>query len=136
MAVWRSSNGIGLISKVTLSTYQAQLVLRWVIIHGYIASVCNQPLRPTQLPTLCRTRMSERGSGSDSCKGNPRSGVSLAIRHKLSLTVEALQGKMCQNSLPSGGGTSLIAKISGGSGPPVNILIRLERQLTALQLCC
>jgi len=31
----------------------------------------------------------------------------------LSLTVEALQGKMCQNSLPSGGGRSLAAKISG-----------------------
>jgi len=31
----------------------------------------------------------------------------------LSLTVEALQGKMCQNSLPSGGGRSLGAKISG-----------------------
>ena len=34
----------------------------------------------------------------------------------LSLTVEALQGKMCQNSLPSGGGRSLGAKISGGRG--------------------
>jgi len=31
----------------------------------------------------------------------------------LFLTVEALQGKMCQNSLPSGGGRSLGAKISG-----------------------
>jgi len=31
----------------------------------------------------------------------------------LSLTVEALQGKMCQNSLPSGGGGSIWAKISG-----------------------
>ena len=31
----------------------------------------------------------------------------------LSLTVEALQGKMCQNSLPSGVGRSLVAKISG-----------------------
>ena len=31
----------------------------------------------------------------------------------LSLTVEALQGKMCQNSLPSGGGRSLGAKILG-----------------------
>jgi len=36
----------------------------------------------------------------------------------LSLTVEALQGKMCQNSLPSGGGRSLAAKISGGMGRP------------------
>jgi len=31
----------------------------------------------------------------------------------LSLTVEALQGKTCQNSLPSGVGRSLWAKISG-----------------------
>ena len=42
--------------------------------------------------------------------------------------VDALQGKMCQNSLPSGGGRSLGAKISGGRGrPPPNILIPLER---------
>ena len=32
----------------------------------------------------------------------------------LSLAVEALRGKSCQNSLPSGGGRSLKAKISGG----------------------
>jgi len=31
----------------------------------------------------------------------------------LSLTVEALQGNMCQNALPSWGGRSLEAKISG-----------------------
>jgi len=36
----------------------------------------------------------------------------------LSLTVEALQGKTCQNSLPSGLGRSLGAKISGGRGRP------------------
>jgi len=55
----------------------------------------------------------------------------------LSLTVEVLEGKMCQNSLPSGGGSSLGAKISGGRGHPLaNILIPLERQLIALQLCC
>jgi len=39
----------------------------------------------------------------------------------LSLTVEALQGKMCQNSLPSGVGRSLRAKISGGRGRPWGI---------------
>jgi len=51
----------------------------------------------------------------------------------LSLAVEALQGKMCQSSLPSGGGRSLGAKISGGRDhPPANILIPLERQLIAL----
>ena len=38
-----------------------------------------------------------------------------------SLTVEALQGKMCQNSLPSGGGRPLGAKISGGRGRPWGI---------------
>ena len=37
----------------------------------------------------------------------------------LSLTVEALQGKMCQNSPPSGGGRSLGAKISGGRDRPL-----------------
>ena len=53
----------------------------------------------------------------------------------LSLAVEALQGKMCQNSLPLGGGRSLGAKILGGRGrPPANILIPLKRQLIALQL--
>jgi len=36
----------------------------------------------------------------------------------LSLTVQTLQGKMCQNSLPSGVGRSLGAKISGGRGRP------------------
>jgi len=36
----------------------------------------------------------------------------------LSLTVEALQGKTCQNSLPSGVGRSIAAKISGGRGHP------------------
>jgi len=41
----------------------------------------------------------------------------------LSLTVEALQGKMCQNSLPSGGGRSLGAKISGRRGRPCGIFL-------------
>ena len=39
----------------------------------------------------------------------------------LSLTVEALQGKMCETSLPSGVGRSLGAKISGGRGRPGGI---------------
>jgi len=39
----------------------------------------------------------------------------------LSLIVEVLQGKMCQNSLPSGGGGSVGAKISGGRGRPWGI---------------
>jgi len=41
----------------------------------------------------------------------------------LSLTVEALQGKMYQNSLPSGGGRSLGAKISGGRARPCGIFL-------------
>jgi len=36
----------------------------------------------------------------------------------LYLTVEALQGKRCQDSLLSGGGRSVQAKISGGRGRP------------------
>jgi len=53
----------------------------------------------------------------------------------LSLAAEVLQGKMCQNLLPSGGGRSLGAKITGARGrPPANILIPLERQLIAQQL--
>jgi len=39
----------------------------------------------------------------------------------LSVTVEALQGKMCQHSLPSGVGRSLGAKISRGRGRPWGI---------------
>jgi len=41
----------------------------------------------------------------------------------LSLTTEVLQGKMCQNSLPSGGSRSLGAKISGGRGRPWGIFL-------------
>ena len=40
----------------------------------------------------------------------------------LSLTVEAQQGKMCQNSLRSGLGRSFGAKISGGRGRPWGII--------------
>ena len=39
----------------------------------------------------------------------------------LSLTVEALQGKTCHDSLLSGEGRSLGAKISGGKGRPLGI---------------
>ena len=47
--------------------------------------------------------------------------LSVIERLFLSLTVEALQGKMCQNSLPSGVGRSLGAKILGGRGRPWGI---------------
>jgi len=40
----------------------------------------------------------------------------------LSRTAEALQGKSCQDSLLSGGGRSVQAKISGGRGFPWGIL--------------
>jgi len=39
----------------------------------------------------------------------------------LSLAVEALQGKMSENSLPSGEGRSLGGKISGRRGRPLPI---------------
>jgi len=45
----------------------------------------------------------------------------------LSLTVEALQGKMCQKSLLSGGGRSVRAKISGGKGRPWGIFFGLYK---------
>ena len=41
----------------------------------------------------------------------------------LSLMVEALQGKTCQNSLLSGGGRSLGAKISGERGRPWGLFL-------------
>ena len=49
--------------------------------------------------------------------------LSVIELHFLSLTVEALQGKMCQNSLPSGVGRSLGAKISGERGCPRGIFL-------------
>jgi len=45
----------------------------------------------------------------------------------LSLTVEALQGKMFQNSLPSGVGRSPGAKISGRRGRPWGIFFGLYK---------
>jgi len=45
----------------------------------------------------------------------------------LSLTVEALQGKTCQNSLSSGVGRSLGAKISGGRGRPWGIFFGFDK---------
>ena len=47
--------------------------------------------------------------------------LSVIERLFLSLTVEALQGKMCQDSLLSGVGRSVRAKISGGRGRPWGI---------------
>ena len=45
----------------------------------------------------------------------------MQLKSFLSLTVEALQGKMGQNSLPLGGGRSLGAKISGEKGRPMPV---------------
>ena len=50
------------------------------------------------------------------CKACVKFLLSVVGRPFLCLTVEALQGKMYQNWLPSGGGRSLWAKISGGRG--------------------
>jgi len=45
VTIWRSGNGVGCINEVTLR--RSRLVLGWVT-----TSVCNQPPRPTQRPTL------------------------------------------------------------------------------------
>jgi len=42
------------VTAVVTSLYPAQLVLRWVTIHGYATLVCNQPLGSTQPPILSR----------------------------------------------------------------------------------
>jgi len=46
-----------------------------------------------------------------------------------SLTVEVLQGKMCQNSLPSGVGRSIGAKMSGGRGRPWGIFFGFYKHI-------
>jgi len=54
----------------------------------------------------------------------------------LSLTVEALQGKTCQNSLPSRVGRSLGVKISGGWGRPWGIFLGFYKTTHfAIQRC-
>jgi len=51
----------------------------------------------------------------------------------LYLTVEALQGRMCQNALLLGGGRSLGAKISGGTGRPWRIFFGFYKTRHILQ---
>jgi len=53
---------VGRIDQVTL--HRARLVLRWVTICGYTVLKCNQPLRPTQLPTHTGTGNVYRPKGS------------------------------------------------------------------------
>ena len=69
------------------------------------------------LRTLGRRRTLVDGSLESTCR------VLLSVIELLflSLTVEALQGKMCQNSLPSEGGRSLGAKNSGEGVIPLPI---------------
>jgi len=45
----------------------------------------------------------------------------------LPVTVEVLQGKTCQDSLPSEGGRSHSAEISGGRGRPWGIFFRFYK---------
>jgi len=52
-AWWRSADDVGRINEVTLR--RARLVPGWPSSFGQITSVCNQPHRPIQPPTLCRT---------------------------------------------------------------------------------
>jgi len=61
--------------------------------------------------------------------------LSVTELFSLALTVEEVQDKMCQNSLPSGGGGSVWARFQGKGSTPASILIWLERQFIALQLC-
>ena len=84
MVVWPSSNSIGHINKVSLC--RAQLVRRWVTIRRHTVLVCNQPLRPTQSPTLSGTKLSTSQGAAVVLRiwdGNYRSGVALAIHHRL-----------------------------------------------------
>jgi len=53
----------------------------------------------------------------------------------LSLTVEALQCKTCQNTQPSGVGRSLWAKISGGRGRPLGIFFGFYKTRHILVSC-
>jgi len=50
----------------------------------------------------------------------------------LSLTIEALQGKRCRDSLLSGGGRSVRAKISGGRGRPRGIFFAFYKTIHIL----
>jgi len=62
-AVWFSlisCNGVGCINEVTRR--RARLVLRWATDRRYAVSVCNQPLGPTQPPTLTGTANAYRPS--------------------------------------------------------------------------
>jgi len=49
-----------------ITLHRARLVLRWVIVRRHMVLVCNQPLRPTQPPTLSEMGYQywPRGSGS------------------------------------------------------------------------
>jgi len=68
------------------------------------------------------------------CKARAEFLLSVIELLFLSLAVEALQGKICQNSLPSGGVGHLEPKFQEKGSSPAKILIPLERQLIALQL--
>jgi len=58
---------------------------------------------------------------------NARVEFLLSVIELLFLSLEALQDKMCQNSLPSGGCRSLGAKISRGRGRPWGIFFGLYK---------
>ena len=61
---WSSGSGVGHIIEVALR--RARLVLGWVTVHGYAVLVSNQPLGPTQPPSLCRMGNEYWPRGSDS----------------------------------------------------------------------
>ena len=95
----------------------------------------NETLQQTSRPLLSKLskrrqviypHFEEVRSGVEPClmarwKARVKFLLSVSQLFSLALTVEALQGKMCQNSLPSGGGGLVSAKISGGRVVPLPI---------------
>jgi len=81
--------------------------------------VCATQVRPMR---VCPFAFRYQGNGATPCQYID-TNILLSVIELLflSLSFDALQGKMCQNSLPSGGGRSLGAKISGEGVVPLPI---------------
>jgi len=73
VVAWPTGNDVGRINEVTLR--RARLVLRWVTVRAYAVPVCNQPLRPTQSPTLSRMGNEYPPKGSVHAAGNVTVGL-------------------------------------------------------------
>jgi len=71
VSAWRSGSGVGRINEFALR--RARLIPGWLTVFGgQTTSVCNQPPRPTQLPTL-------RGTGNEY---RPKCGDALRLGSK------------------------------------------------------